>query len=335
MSMGTKVVIWVTAFSVSVAIAGYWLLAGKPNSPLLMGEPVTIAVSQTPLSAPFLIAWKKKMFENRGVKVILANCMGGVACAQMLFDGKADFATASESVAMFESFYHSDIRLVTSFVESDNDLKLLTLDNQDIRELKDLHGKTVGVVAASASEFYFDSLLIANNMTDLDYTKVYMQPQELVDALFSFQVDAISIWEPYGYKTTISSASKVTNLGLPGIYQLSFNLISRTQVVNQRMEEMQRMLLALNDAIYWLQNNPEEAQLLVGQYLDVQPNQLKWSWDDYLFRLSLGNALLSNLQLQARWAKEKGLVTGGQPDYRLLFASEPLEQALNTRVQIK
>ncbi len=294
------------------------------------GQPVSIAVSQTPLSAPFLIAWEKRFFSRHGVDVTLNNCMGGVACAQMLFDGKSDFATASESVVMFESFRHPDIRLMASFVESNNDLKLLTLATQNIRSLKDLQGKRVGVVEASSSEFYFDSLLIANNIVDLDYIKVYMKPQELVNALLSFQVDAISVWEPYGYKATITSASDINNLGLQGIYQLTFNLISRAHIAESRVEESQRILLALKDAIQWIKQYPDESQALVAQYLNVPPSQLKWSWNDYLFRLSLGNSLLSNLQLQARWASEKGLVSGKMPDYRLIFLPAPLEQALNS-----
>ncbi|SDH11216.1 ABC-type nitrate/sulfonate/bicarbonate transport system, substrate-binding protein [Vibrio xiamenensis] len=305
------------------------------TTPAIIGHPVTIAVSQTPLSAPFLVAWEKRMFSLRGVDVTLNNCMGGVACAQMLFDGKADFATASESVVMFESFHHPDIRLIASFVESDNDLKLLALSTQNIDGLKDLKGKRVGVVEASASEFYLDSLLIANNMAHLDYIKVYMPPQQLVEALFSYQVDAISVWEPFGYKTTISSAADIHNLGLQGIYQLTFNLISRAHIANQREQESEQILLALNDAIAWIKQNPDDAQALVAQYLNVPSSQLKWSWNDYLFRLSLGNALLSNLQLQARWASEKGLVAGQMPDYRVIFSPTPLEQALNTRVQIR
>ncbi|WP_456295778.1 ABC transporter substrate-binding protein [Vibrio sp. AK197] len=296
---------------------------------------VKIAVSQTPLSAPFLIAQNNKLFKKQGIDVSLISCFGGVACAKSLFDGQVDFATASESVVMFQSFKHDDIRLIASFVESDNDLKLLALKNQNIHSIQDLDGKRVGVIKASASEFYLDSILIANNVTDMEYTKVYLPPQELMNSLLSYQLDAISIWEPYGYKTTISSASDVTNLGLQGIYQLSFNLISRQQLIAELDDETHKILSALDEAISWIQAHPEEARAIIARQLDVPANQLKWSWDDYVFRLSLGNALLTNLQLQARWAIEKQLVPNQQPDYRSIFASKPFEDALDIKVKTR
>ncbi len=316
-------------------VAASWMLYTSRFVDPKLAKPIIIAVSQTPLSAPFLVANDKQLFQKYGVDVVLQSCMGGIACAQLLFEGQTDLATASESVVMFESFMHRDIRLITSFVESDNDLKLLALNSQDIHEIDDLREKRVGVVEGSASEFYFDSLLIAHNASDLNYTKIYMQPQDLLSALLSFKVDAISIWEPYGYKAMISSKSEINNLGLQGIYQLSFNLISIEKNIVQKEKELINLLLALQEAILWINSNPQESQALIAKSLDVPPNQLKWSWKDYLFRLSLGNVLLSNLQMQARWASEKGLVSGLTPDFRTVFYPLPLEQALNTRVQVK
>lgn len=145
---------------------------------------VTIAVSRTPLSAPFLVAEKLGFFKQQGLNVSLIPCDGGVACTKMMIDGEVEYATASESVVMFQSFKHNDVALLVSFVETDNDLKLLTLEPSNINSVADLDSKRVGVVKGSASEFYFDSVLIANNLKNLNIEKVYLSPQEMVPALF-------------------------------------------------------------------------------------------------------------------------------------------------------
>ncbi|MGF1720611.1 ABC transporter substrate-binding protein [Vibrio kyushuensis] len=295
------------------------------------GERITIAVSQTPLSSPFIIASHLKLFEKQNVNIELIPCMGGVACAKSLFNNEVDFATASESVVMFESFNQDDLSLISCFVESDNDVKLLTLKDNNINSIDDLIGKRVGIIKASASEFYFDSLLRANNLQSLELIRVYMSPQQLSEALFSGDVDAVSIWEPHGY-LIMSGSKEVVNLSLDGIYHLTFNLLTRDSEKKERMEASVKILTAVDQSIHWINQNPEEAREIIAGFLDIPKSQLEWSWEDYTFRLSIGNALLSNLQLQARWAIEAKLVEGEMPDYRKILSPNALEQVLHKPV---
>ncbi len=292
---------------------------------------LAIAVSQTPLSSPFLIAKERGYFKAQGLDVTLVPCNGGVDCTQRMLSRDVDYATASESVLMFQSFNRQDISILVSFVESDNDLKLLTLEPSNIRSVKALEGKKVGVIKGSASEFYFDSVLIANNLKNLRLEKVYLTPSELVPALLSYRVDAISSWEPMGYKAELLSANKVVNLGNSAIYQLSFNLLAMTPNLEHSNDESLRLLKALDLAVEWINNNPDKALETIATSLNLSVDQVAWSWEDLVFRLSLGNSLLSNIQLQARWAVESGLVDSEPPDFRSVFYSSPFEQLVASR----
>ena len=292
---------------------------------------VRIGVSLTPLASPFLIAEHLGLFEKHGLKVSLFPCASSMACTQLMLSRDVEYATASESVVMFQSFEQTGLALLVSFVESDNDLKLLALSPSNIDEVSQLEGKRVGLVKGSASEFYFDSVLIANNHKALDVERVYLQPHELVPALLSFSVEAISAWEPMGYKADIQSTSTLRNLGTPGIYQHSFNLLSTTPYLEFAGHEPVYLLKALDEAVEWINTYPDEASRLIAKRLNIPLNQVKWSWEDYVFRLSLGNALLSNLQLQARWAVEEGLVDEDQPDFRKLFFTQPYKQIVDLR----
>ena len=292
---------------------------------------VKIAVSLTPLASPFLIAEQLGLFEKQGLKVSLFPCASSMACTQLMLNRDVEYATASDSVVMFQSFKQSGLALLVSFVESDNDLKLLALSPSNISEVSQLEGKRVGVVKGSASEFYFDSVLIANNHKALDVEKVYLQPHELVPALLSFRVDAISAWEPMGYKADLQSTSTVKNLGTLGIYQHSFNLLSSTPYLEFAGQEPVYLLKALDEAVEWINAYPDEASRLIAKRLNIPLNQVKWSWEDYVFRLSLGNSLLSNLQLQARWAQAEGLVGDEQPDFRGLLFTQPYQQIVALR----
>lgn len=317
-------------FSIVVGIIFFYI------SPYGEGETeantkVVIAVSQTPLSAPFFVAQKLGYFQKEGLDVTLVPCNGGVICTEMMLNREVDYATASESVLMFQSFKRQDLSLLASFAESDNDLKLLTLEPSNIRSVKELEGKKIGVVKGSASEFYFDSVLIANNLKGVNLEKVYLTSDELVPALLSYRVDAISSWEPLGYKADFLSATKVLNLGNSSIYQLSFNLLALKHYLERMDDELFRILKALDSAVDWINANPDVAMKSVATSLNLSVNQVAWSWEDLVFRISLGNSLFSNIQLQARWAIESGLVENDPPDFRDVFYPYPFRQLVASR----
>lgn len=298
---------------------------GIPANAIRIGVPMSL------LSSPFLLGEELKLFEQHDLNVTLIPCSGGVACTDLMIERNVDYAVASESVIMFQSFEHDDISLLASFVESDNDLKLLTLEPSNIGHIQGLSGKKIGVVQGTSSEFYLDSLLISHNLQDMPIEKVYVHHHELIASLLSFNVDVISAWEPMGYQANLLAGPKVNNLGSKGVYQLSLNLISRSAYLAFAEDEPVRLLQAIDEAIQWINRHPEKAQRLMASKLDMPINQIEWSWEDYVFRLSLGNSLLSNMQLQARWAIENNLVTTPAPDFRKLFYRQPYQQVVVQR----
>jgi len=329
MNLVLRKVLALGVICISIILFAY--LGATSNQPTNhVSSLIRIGVSQTPLSSPFIVAKSNQYFLQQGLNVELVPCFGGVACAKLLFSGEVDYATASESVVMFQSFKRKDFRVLASFVESTNDLKLLALQEQGITKTSDLDGKKVGIVKASASEFYLDSLLIVDNLKRIEINKVYMAPQEMEDALTSHEVDAISVWEPYGYLIENAVESPPVNLGIAGVYTLSFNLLTMGETVDAAPQVATSILLALSDSINWMQQNPDTSRELISQNLSIPIEQLEWSWNDYVFRLSLGNSLLSNLQLQARWATNSGLASGVAPDYRKIMYAPPLTDALET-----
>lgn len=322
------------ALSVAVFIlcAVTWSVVTQlKTSKMATSSKIKIGVSLTPLSSPFLVAEQLGFFKHFNLNVSIHPCSSGAACTDLMLQRSVDYATASESVVMFQSFQRDDLSLLVSFVESDNDLKLLTLVPARINSVSALEGRKVGIIKGTASEFYFDSVLISSNLKHMPVEKVYLQPHEMVPALLSYRVDAISAWEPMGFEADLLSVADVENLGVKGIYQLSFNLISRSPYLEFVGDEPTRLLQALDKAIEWINSNPEEAIEMIATRLDLPPSQVKWTWQDYLFRLSLGNSLLSNLQLQSRWAIETGLVESSPPDFRELFYPYPYQQVMDKR----
>ncbi|WP_434930577.1 ABC transporter substrate-binding protein [Shewanella sp. HL-SH5] len=290
---------------------------------------IKIAVSNTPLSAPLFIAHKKGFFKQHGLNVELIEHEGGVKCFEALITEQVDFATASETVAMFNSFYRSDFAILTSFVESDNDIKLISLSAKKYQNLASIKNAKIGIIKGSASEFFFDSLLILHHQQDLPLERVYLKPNELLAALENGEVDAISAWEPLGYQILQRSQNANQVMSTKGLYNLSFNLIGLKQ--NQvSLKDRQSLLKALSDAIDFISENPTESQLIVSQTLDMDLQQLRYLWKDYSFRVSLSNALVSNIQSQAQWAIDNRLVLkDNRIDVRMIIDKQLFESAIS------
>lgn len=290
---------------------------------------IKIAVSNTPLSTPILVAHEKGFFKQHGLNVELIEHEGGIKCFEALIAKQVDFATASETVAMFNSFYRNDFSILTSFVESDNDVKLLSLSAKKYPNLASIKNAKIGIIKGSASEFFFDSLLTLYHYQDLPLERVYLKSNELLPALESGKVDLISAWEPLGYQIFKKTNNTHQVISTKGLYSLSFNILGLKH--NQvSIEDRQRLLKALSDAIDFISENPTESQLIVSHALGIELQQLRYLWKDYSFRVSLSNALVSNIQSQAQWAIDNRLVLkDNRIDIRMIIDKQLFESAIS------
>lgn len=318
----------IIALALFVGITLPLFLSNTAPSPQI--RTIRIAISTTPLSAPIIIAKQQGLFNRHNVNVELQPLPGGHLCFDAMINGDVDLATSSESVVMFNSFTRQDFRLLASFAESDNDLKLLTLHTDKNRNIAQLKHKKVGIVKASASEFFTDSLFIVTGQEDIEFKKIYMSAQALGPALLAKEVDAIAVWEPYGYRLFEQAGEDIYQYPSKGTYNLSFNLVSNEINSSLHFEQHVNILKALNEAQAFIIQSPELAKQIVSDYLNMSMAAVEWSWNDYIFRLSLNNSLLSMLQTQARWAVASEAVSKQPlPDFRLYLNDAALVKAIN------
>jgi ABC-type nitrate/sulfonate/bicarbonate transport system substrate-binding protein len=141
------------------------------------------------------------------------------------------------------------------------------------RTLADLRGKLIGV-PQGANVYY--GLLIAletAGMTERDVEVVFMEPDELLPALLSEQIEAMSIWPP------LLDAALMDNPGLVCLQRF----LNASYVVLRRS---------------FAEQEPEAAALVLAAYLRA----LRWMKDD-----------TRHLLLAAGWAKERVEIFQKQP----------------------
>lgn len=287
-----------------------------------------IAVSKSPLSLPFFVAKENKLFAKHGVEPEFEECMGGNRCMEKLVEGKVDMATSSELPFMFAVHQGKPITLVSTFVNNKDDMKFLVRKSAVPNGVKSLVGKRVGYVSKASSHYFMDVFLLYHGLDPRTVVPVALRADELAMALAKGEVDAISVWEPWGKVALEMSGSKVEVVSSPRLYSQTFNLMVGNEYRLAESKRITAVLMALEDAIQFIKKNPDEAMRIAARDAGVSLDVVKALWPTYRFELSLQQSLLTTLQGQARWAKREGHVesSNSDPEFRSFIDSSLLKK---------
>lgn len=264
---------------------------------------VTVAVSKTPLSAPFYVAKVINAFDDTCVKVEYKEVMGGKVAFDKVMSGAVDFGTSSDSVIAFQSLTGQSFVTHTMFVQSDNDVKLITRPSDGIDSIIDLKGKKIGVTKGTASEYLLSTLLALEGLTTENVELFNYKPEQLIAAYQNGEVSAIVPWEPYAFKVLQLLDNEVKINDTKSLNTLSFNLISQT-ADSQLVEKAKCVIEGLSRAVNYIAVYPQKSKKIVIDALNLEPSFIDWVWPDYIFKLGLNQSLLLNIRSQAIWAVE-------------------------------
>lgn len=289
---------------------------------------LVFGVSRTPLSLPLYVADELGYFKSEGLEVRLQDCVGGHRCLASVIEGKADIATSADTPIMFRSFDSADFYVIATLATTSDDAKLIARSSAGIKDIAGLSGKTVGVVRGASSQYFLDSCLLLNGVDPKSVKTVSMQPEQATELLRTREVDAVAVWEPFGYRASKELGREVAIVPNEGTYSLSWNLVAHRKIIRVRDAELAALLRAVRKANQFIASSPKEAQLILQRRLAVDQGLIDWVWPHLHFGLSLDQMLLKNLESQARWAMQAGHVDSRRPpNYLWVLYEGPLKQA--------
>jgi NitT/TauT family transport system substrate-binding protein len=202
---------------------------------------------------PYEVTHYKGHFRDEGLDVELVYTRGGNAAMQALVGGAVEYAGTSFDVAVQAFAAGADIRRFASTGR----LPLFALavspaSREEITDLTDLEGRTVGVSALGNADHTILLYLLAQAGADADTVRFATLGTNLFDALRLGQVDAGMVQEPA--LTLIGEAGGATLINvmdladaeryLGGPYEF-MGVSVRAEERERRLDEMRRLARAL------------------------------------------------------------------------------------------
>lgn len=305
-------------------------VAGLLMAPVLaLGASLTVAVALNPMALPLMVAQHEGMFAAEGLDVKVIECVSGARCMKTMLDGDADVATVADTPIVFRSFERSDFCVIGTFATSPSDAKLIVHKDSGIDRPSQLVGRRVGVAVGTSGQFFLDSMLMMHGVEPRQLQVVNLQPEDMSRALASGQVQALSVWEPFAWRTVKEMKGGSRVLQASGIYNVTFNLVIQRRMAGARDADLMALLRAVERAERFIRQQPQRAQRIMMDRLSGDQAFVDWVWPGLQFRLGLDQSLIKTLESEARWALREGHVNGKQiPNYLGFMHVTPLKLVL-------
>jgi len=270
-------------------------------------EKIIIAVTPWAASAALFIAREKGYFQDEGIDADFHSYISGHLGLDAVLSGKADLATAGDTPIARAAVAGKPVVVIATLCEINRAVLVVARKDRGISSPADLRGKKVGVVAGTTADFFLHILLTTSYINPKDVGIVNLATDQVIDALVSGEVDAVSTWSPH----TIAARDKLGDNGVviedPSIYKMTWNIMSTKEVAGANPERIRRVLRAIVRANEFIIKHPGEARAVTSKNIGTNSPFFEKEWADYTFIAELDQSLLLNLEDQARWMIKQGV----------------------------
>lgn len=156
------------------------------------------------------------------------------------------------------------------------------LSKPEIKTLKDLKAKRIGVQNATLGKLVLTRALEKAGLTDKEVKIVSLDIPEQEAAFAENRVDAVVTFEPARSKLIAAGANLLFDSSqMPG--QIVDVLVGREELVNSHAKQLQSLLQGWYRALDYTQQNPEDAAQRMAKREDVTPEQFLASFKGLRF----------------------------------------------------
>ena len=296
-----------------------------PKSAPVALAPVSLCCA-TISQLPMVVAEQQGFFAEQGLAVQLKVLPMGQDALGALLKGECDFGVAAEPPVVESCAQRDDLRILGSVQSSDNMIRLVGRQDRGVGTPLDLRGKRIGVVKGTNAHYFLELFLNKHGLEAKDVVIVFMKSDELLAALTSGQVDALSMTNKVIVQAQQALGDKAVLMEAPGLYRSYLMLLTTSGLLAKRPGLAVPFLRALQQAEDFIGKRPEEMVALGQASQKISPAEIKQLLGIYQYQLTLDHAMLMGLEDTNRWTlQQAGDSRRPVVNFLTLIAAEPLQ----------
>lgn len=241
---------------------------------------LTIGHPTLRIALPVFVAQEKGYFEDEGLTINLKSYQTAQPMMDALVSGKIDVGGFCALPITFGAMARSKTELYFvggMYEDNEHPISIAIIkDTANIKSIKDLKNKKIGILPTRAYEVWLQEILNSNGINPNEVVIRQIPPNLQANALNSGSVDALFTNDPAATITLsqnigvrLSDIALVPNAtGMSPFYFGSFNM--RKDFADANPETAKKISRAIDKAISYINENPVEARLTMKEYLPQQ-----------------------------------------------------------------
>ncbi|MBI5963490.1 MAG: ABC transporter substrate-binding protein [Chloroflexi bacterium] len=226
-------------------------------------EPIRIAISTWAGVEPLELAAQLGYFEKHGIDVKLMRFSVYSDSIEALIDGKVDggMHTLDDAVRYFSRGKDVRVVLLTDYSFGSDGL----VARPGIESLADLRWAKIGVESETVGYLSLLKILEIGELSTSEVTIVSIPTWEIQQAMLDGKIDAGVTWEPYLTSTAKETGGRILITSREYPETIITTLTFDAAIVEQRPEDVQKIVAAYFDAVEYIKENPKDAYRRMGQ----------------------------------------------------------------------
>ncbi len=285
---------------------------------------LTLAIQATPYSGLIAVADEKGFFKEAGLNVKINPYPSGLDSLRAMIKGEAHVATVADMAFAVAMLKDPSLRIIAS-IGTSTGAEVLARKDRNVRKPSDLKGKKIGYSPGTSSHYFLYAFLLSQEIPWNDVIAVPVPPSRQAEAIITGEIEAVSAFDVYAYEIRKRLGENVLAWSSQSNVDYQWLLAVR-QTSAQSPEGIKRLLRALIKADEFVLRNEDEAKKIISRKWGIDPEYLRYSWNETRLFVSFNQSVVTALQTYAKWKMDSEGRKNLLPDVLHYIDADPLRE---------
>ncbi|MBF0350613.1 MAG: NrtA/SsuA/CpmA family ABC transporter substrate-binding protein [SAR324 cluster bacterium] len=296
------------------------------HTEIIQEQPLRFGVFRGDAGALAWVAQDQGYFVKHQVSVDFQSYTTGKRTLSDVQTGQLDLATSSEFVFVNQTLTPTDLQIVGN-IATFRTHNLIVRNDRNIQQPSDLKGKKIGLIKGTGGEFGLNRFLIRNGLSGNDLDLIDLPASQLEHKLETGEMDAVMTWQPVGYQILQKMGDQVSVMKGTNEQEFYFVLVARQDWIVKHVEELHRVLYALNDAENFIRLHPDEFRKILARQFELTDDYITDLSGRSQYTLDMPQALILAMEDEAQWLMESNPDAGMVlPNYLKMISLDAMQQ---------